>query len=408
MKMICLPALVLSTCSFTLIGQVVPAAQGPRSLPLSGTLNLTFRYAHLAEKQPAYAAYQTGAASVDLVFSNDNQHRPLQLMYTGGSTWMVSGPGQVTGSFQRLYVAQSFIGRKWTGVLSNDVGYLPAAPTTGFSGIPGIGEPIGLPNPGTGATQSILTVNTHTVDNISYGSLERRLNRSYSLRGDAAWGILRYPDGGAFDSDSLTGTLELGDRLSARTEVMTGYRASRFTYPGLGFDVLSQSVYLGVTHAWNARLFTELSAGPEWTASSATATPSSLGPTITAAANYTSHLGAANIRYTRGINNGSGYYPGALLEMVNGGFFHDFRKSLSVGITGSLMRTKPLVGDSVGSAYCGAQVTRRLGRFAGVFASYTALRQTSTASLPGNALAGVSHVFSAGVEFSPRVKRIHR
>ena len=408
MNMKYLPALVLSTGSFALFGQVVPAAHGPRSLPLSGTLNLTFRYAHLAEKQPAYTAYQTGAASVDLDFSSDNQHRPLQLMYTGGSTWMVSGPGQVTGLFQRLYVAQSFLGKEWTGVLSNDFGYLPAAPTTGFSGIPGLGEPIGLPNPGSGATQSILSVNTHTIDNMSYGSLSRRLNRSYSLRGDAGWGILRYPDGGALNSNSLTGTAELADRLSARTELMTGYRASRFTYADLGFDLLSQSVYLGVTHEWSARLFTELSAGPEWTSSSSAATPSSLGPTVTAATSYTSHLGAANVRYTRGINNGSGYYPGALLEMVNGGFFHDFRKEFSVGITGSLMRTKPLVGDSVGSAYCGAQATRKIGRYAGVFASYTALRQKSTASLPGNALAGVSHVFSAGVEFSPRVKRIHR
>src|ERR1700691_577070 len=42
---------------------------------------------------------------------------------------------------------------------------IPQAPTLGFSGIPGTGEPIGGSGTAPSTTQSVLTLNTHVVDN---------------------------------------------------------------------------------------------------------------------------------------------------------------------------------------------------------------------------------------------------
>ena len=141
-------------------GQAVPSAS-------TGTASLQYsvRYSETAEFGGTIGNWHTITPSASLDYANGRKGFPFSLEYAGGYTSSLSGPSYSNGLFQRLLVSQGIEHAKWNLLMSDDVSYRPQAPTTGFSGIPGIGEPIGggtnLP-PG----QLILTLNTHALENI--------------------------------------------------------------------------------------------------------------------------------------------------------------------------------------------------------------------------------------------------
>src|ERR1019366_4540146 len=128
----------------------------------------------------------TVTACGSLNYSNSDVRRPFVLDYGGGYTWTISGPGYETGLYQHMYVSQGIDWRKWKLRLSDDISYLPQAPTTGFSGLPGTGEPIGLPNPnGDG-----LNMNAW----VGFAKLNWRLNGRNSILADYMFSEFGYPD----------------------------------------------------------------------------------------------------------------------------------------------------------------------------------------------------------------------
>src|ERR1035438_9555676 len=157
-------------------GQVVPAATGPGGLGISGDLQYSMRYTQSAEHESDGTNYQTAKASADVEYANEKERLPFSLNYVGGYSWTLDGPGELTGLFQHLSLSQGFVWRTWTATFDDDVSYRPQAPTTGFSGIPGIGEPIGGSNPFPPSSQSILTLKTHTVNHVVDGVLEHNID----------------------------------------------------------------------------------------------------------------------------------------------------------------------------------------------------------------------------------------
>src|SRR5437868_10192533 len=169
MKTTCkLLGLFLISCAAA-YAQVVPAASVPGGLPLMGNLHYAFRYSQTAEFGSSMGDWQTATPSVSLDYASENQRHPFNLNYSGGYTWTLAGPSYSTGRFHHLLLSQSVDWRKWNVRISDDVSYRPQAPTTGFSGIPGIGEPIGTPDPNLPSTQSILTMNSRVVENTTNG-----------------------------------------------------------------------------------------------------------------------------------------------------------------------------------------------------------------------------------------------
>src|SRR5271169_296727 len=118
--------------------QVVPAATGPGGPAVSGNLHYALRYSQSAESGSSLGDWQTSSSSVSLDYANDNPRRPFSLNYGGGYTWTLTGPTYSTGLFQHLLLSQGIVWSKWNVMVSDDVSYRPQAPTTGFSGIPGI------------------------------------------------------------------------------------------------------------------------------------------------------------------------------------------------------------------------------------------------------------------------------
>jgi hypothetical protein len=147
---------------------------------------------------------------------------------------------------------------------------------------------------------------------------------------------------------------------------------------------------------------------------------------LDASATYQLRRAAAGVSYFHGTNSGAGYMLGAKIDNVNANYSRDFGKSLSIGVTGSYMRSSSLFAyqlaigqdgqitvipanfNGVSNAkYGGVQATRRLGRYMNAFASYTAIGQSSSLQISAvgynsNLLSGLYQVVGFGIGYTPR------
>jgi hypothetical protein len=136
---------------------------------------------------------------------------------------------------------------------------------------------------------------------------------------------------------------------------------------------------------------------------------------VSAAANYQLRYGVASLGYNRGSNNGGGYLIGAESDVVHASFSRDIGRVYNVALTGSYLRTaggsylhaagQPYSGVT-NARYGGAQATRRLGRYASVYATYTAIDQSSSSLLPSTAVNRLMQVISFGIGYTPRATHL--
>jgi hypothetical protein len=392
--------------------QVAPAATGPRGgLPVGPNLHFAFRYAQTAQFGGNTGNWQTSSPSASVEYTNGNERLPFTLNYAGGYIWTLTGPTYETGLFQHLYLSQDFVWRRWKVLASDDVSYLPQAPATGFSGIPGIGEPIGVTNPAPSSSQSILTLNTHVVDNVVLGEVEHNLNFATTLSVGGNSELLRYPDGNGLNTNTQTGTAKLKWRLDGRDSILVNNVFSEYGYPDFyNINFLTNTTLVGLEHAWSRNLTTMASVGPEWISSSDQgAVPSSTDVSVSASVNYHRRFTAANMSYIRGTNGGAGYLLGGEADTVQGNLSHQFGLNATIGLTGGYVRIAGLTNNGVtNSKFGGAQFTRQIGRSLIVFANYTGIDQTSTSNLPTNALGQLLQVVGFGVGYSPRETHIRQ
>ena len=118
-------------------------------------------------------------------------------------------------------------------------------PNTGFLGVPGIGEPIGVTNPTPTSTQTILNLNTHAVENIANGTLVADLSNSTLVTGGGGDVLLRYPNGDGFDTDTLSATGALTRVINARNSLTGTYDFYNFSYPGYDVTFVTNSGLIG-------------------------------------------------------------------------------------------------------------------------------------------------------------------
>ena len=388
--------------------QVVPAATGPiNSLPNTGNLHYALRYSQAAQFNTAASTQQASTASGSAEYANRSERVPFSLDYAGGYTWTLAGPAYGTGFFQRLLLSQGINWHKWRAQASDEVSYLPQAPITGFSGIPGIGEPIGTPNPGPPSSQSILTLNTPTVENFVNGELEHSFDYATTASIGGSSELLRFPNGDGLDANSQSANGQINRRLNARNSLTGSYLFSRFSYPGLGFTFNTNTTLFGFKRQWSKAVSIEAAAGPQWIGSSNTAAvPPSTNISANAAINYQFRYTGAGVNFSHGANGGGGYLVGGEVTSALGYLARNFGRNLNVGLTGGFQRTGGLNNNgAIDASFGGAQATWQIRRDLIVFANYTGVVQTSTSSLPSNALNEIMQIVGFGVGYSPRQKR---
>jgi hypothetical protein len=390
------------------IAQVVPAATGPAIVPPAGrSLEYAVRYAQSAQFGVSSSSAQMSTASGSLAFVNASERDPFTLQYSGGYTWALSGPAFESGQFQRLFVTQGIDWKKWKLMLGDDASYLPQSPTTGFTGIPGIGEPIGVTGTAPASSQSILNLNSHAVENNANGSLEFDATKATAVSGGGGSVLLRFPNGDGLDTDTLSANATVLHTLNGRDSLSVTYLFLNFTYPAYLVTFETKSGLIGYQHKWTRNLETSFAAGPELLTS--TVVPNSLDVAVNASIQYIQRFSSLGLNYTRGTNGGSGYLFGAKVNSATGNFQQQFGIDWELGLTGGFQETDDLTDSGTTRAiFGGAEATRRFGRDLVVFANYTASTQSSTAALPTNALNQLMNAISFGVGYSPLPKRLRQ
>jgi hypothetical protein len=407
-------ALTLLALLFT-VATAAHAQTAPEATAGTAAFHYSARYAQNAEFYGgSLGDSQNAILSGNMDYANGFKRRPFALTFGGGYSWNIAGTSYGDGFFENLLLSQGFVGRKWNIWVSDGVSYLYEAPVTGFSGVPGTGEPISGSNPSPPSSQTILTLNTRDVSNMVSGQFEHNLNVATALTVSGSSVLLRYPDGNGLDTNTQAASAGLTRRLDARNSLSGQYAFTDYSYPGNNpaepvSSFITNAAFFGYQRKWNRQITTNVSVGPEWLASSNNAiVPSSTSVAGNATATDQFRFGSANLNYSRQVSGGGGYLAGAEVDSISAGFAREFERKLSINLAGGYMRTSGLANQGEYDGKFGAAMgTLRLSRDFTVFASYTGTDQSTPSTLPGNVLNGFWQVVSFGVGYSPREKRVN-
>jgi len=429
--------LALSAVSY---GQATPTAVASNTSPRWGlpSLDGTLHYALSASQLVQFGLYGSGnttygtALSGSVSYANLSESLPFSMLFSGGVIFGNSGQGTTT--YQNIAVSQGLVRGKWVLNVANTFSYLPQSPTTGLSGIQGVGD-IGtqpIETPGQGPSGGILTYAGNRFSNTLSGSIERRLTGRTSLSGTGSWAVLRFLDNNGIDTTQISGSVSANHTIDARDTISasaiystysTNGDAAEVSYlnPLYTADFRTRGLNAGYTRLLSRALVFNASAGPQWVdSSSGTLIPSRVNLAANVGLSYSRKVIGASINYSRGVNGGGGIQPGGLSDSIAGSVGRSLNRTWLASAQVGYTRTSGLIAaPSAGqtpeavvngvtkSFFGGAQLSRAFGRYWSGWLSYEAQHQSTNSSLVSqNAFIGLSQTFAVGVTFAPKATRL--
>jgi hypothetical protein len=442
---------IFLTVSITSYGQATPTATssvprynpGPSLPTIDGNLQYALTGSEIFQLGLNSGSDVTATTNLsgDVEYLSTSSVHPFSMLYAGGVQFSTLA-GHQTVFFQSLSLSQGYVGHGWAAGVSDSLSYLPESPTTGLSGVPGVGD-LGLqplPDPSVPA-QSVLTNYSNRISNTAGGNIQRPLTGRTSLNGSASYGILRFvgADNTGLDSTQIGGGAGINYLLDRRSSINVNAQYSSFSYSSNTSSFNSRGVNLGYTRQLTKTIGLEASAGPQWisgfeaepvstsvhqfspgsvnpffigmpraTTTTIVAVPSRLTVAASVGLSYARKSATFSLSYSHGVNNGSGVQTGAISDSVGASAQRTYGQGWAASISGSYARNSGLVDGNVSSGvYGGIQVNRRLTKTLSGFASYTGIHQSVDATLAAqNAFNGFSQVFSLGITFAPRMTRL--
>jgi hypothetical protein len=427
-------------------GQAVPTAEtsitSVGGSPIIPKLDGVLHYALSGSEVVQFGYFGSGqvtastALSGDVAYSSTSTTRPFSLTFAGGVI-LPNQQGQGVSSFWDVTASQGYIARHWIFNLSDSFNFLPQSPTTGLSGIAGVGDVGSIPvqGPVEGPAGGIFSLAGNRYVNSLTGSVERQIRHDTSISGSATWGVINFLDQNAstsgLNSTQISGTVAVNQRFDARSSGSIDAVYSTFTYSGTAIvnglvqpDIESRGLNASYQRLMTKSLSASVSAGPQWVSSSnSTLIPSNLNFAASASLSYSRGLTNGAVNYSRGVNAGSGVLSGALSDSVYASLDHTYGRkwvaSLTAGYSHSSGLTQLAAGTPVqvnvsvpvhvtyDTFFGAAQVRRGFGPHLSGYASYTVQDQSNNFP-PGaqNALNGTSHTIGVGVTFTPRSTRL--
>jgi hypothetical protein len=433
--------LLLATSALS-YGQAVPAGvvavgQSPGSTaPNLSALDGVVHYAISASEVVQYGYYGTGEVSTSTVLSGDIAYnaksvvKPFSLIFAGGLL-LPNGNGQGLTTFQNVGVSQGYVTRNWIFNINDSFSFLPESPTTGLSGVAGVGDigVVPVTGPVIGPAGGVLSTFGNRVSNYLSGSVERTITRETSVSGSGSYGILHFLDvngqpSDGLDSSQISGVVALNHRINARSSASVNAVYSTFSYSGPEAgagtpNFLTKGINVSYQRVLSHTLSFAASAGPQWTTSSDSALiPSTLSVAASASLTYSRRFTNAVLSYTRGVNSGSGVLPGSLSDSISIGVGRSFGRNWAASASGAYTRTSGItelpiltvatpVHEQFDTLFGGLQLNRRISSNLSAYVSYSAQDQSTNYSLGSlNALSGTSQTFGVGITFSPRSTRL--
>src|SRR6202789_1702207 len=208
-------------------GFSLPTTEGTLTSALSGTESFL-------TGQGESGLDHTTVLSGDLAYLSTSVNKPFSIVYSGGYL-LTSTPGTPESTtFQNLALSQVITTKNWNFVIDDGVSYLPQSPTTGLSGIPGVGDigvtPVTI---GDEPSQSILTSYESRVSNGFNAGATRKLDGDWSLNGSGSYQILRFLGNQGIDTPSGSGSAGTSYRIDARSSASASLTYS-YTSDNLG------------------------------------------------------------------------------------------------------------------------------------------------------------------------------
>lgn len=402
-----LAVFALFSASYEARAQVEPAATGGKSTAkLDYDLGYTQTAAFFSGNENTI---QQGVASGEVEYLNGKERTPFSLTYSGGYILGISGIDTGTGVFQHILISQGYVTRHGAVSISDDFGLYPTSPTTGFSGIPGVGTFPGLPEP---PVEPILALNTRMLNNTAKATFSHSVtyNTNFSFTGD--YESLRFPDHGGLDTNQVGLLPQINWHLNALSSASLLYNFSRSNYLGSTFTMETQSIEPGYTRAWNRWFKTSVSGGPELIHSDNNlVVPPSTGIAANAQVMYTAKSLSASLNYVRSVSAGAGEGSeiGVRNDDASADISRTFGRNLSIGASGAYFRTQGFVQTGLTNGkFGGVNVTQRFGKDITLSANYTAILQTSSLTLPAGALQGLEQEIGFNIAYHPRETNIIR
>jgi hypothetical protein len=433
---IAVPALLLTMISICQ-GQAVPAggttmtslAAGPNFPTLDGILHYSLSASEVIQNGYYGAGNVTHSTgfSGNVSYTAKSQVLPFNLLVSSGF-FLPNQEGQGSTGYANMAVSQGYVTRRWVFNISDSFSFLPQSPTTGLSGIPGVGDLGSTPvqNPVSGPAGGVLTYAANRIGNTVNGSVERQITRDTSFSGSGSWSKLYFlndngnQDGG-LDSSQVSGVVAVNRRLDARSSLSVNAVYSTFDFSGANAgvgepDIESRGINLSYQRLLSRTLSVSFSGGPQWISSSnSTYIPSSLNAAATASLGYSKGFTSASIGYSHGVNAGSGVLPGAISDSIFLTVGHTFGRNWVASLNAGYSRSSGLtqlteegslipIKEKYDSEFGGVQLTRR---FSTHFSGYVSgAVQNQTSNNPGfteiNAFSGTSETFGVGITFTPR------
>jgi len=389
------------------------------SLP---TVEGTMTYS-LSASESFLTGYQNGvnestALSGSLGYLSSSPNHPFSLVYSGGYLYSSVPDYPANSTFQNLAASQVVTTKNWNFVIDDAVSYLPESPTTGLSGIPGVGDigvdPVQI---GDQPTQSILTNYATRIGNGLNGGVTRTINRSLSINGSASWQVLHFLDDDGIDSSMVSASVGPTYRINARSSASANvtYSYTDDKYAGLSYPFETESVTFEYQRQLTHFLMMSVSAGPQrtyGTGAAASLIQSGITPVASASLTYSRRATTASVSYSRATNAGSGVVFGALTSTIAGTVREQFSRNWQGALTASYAQSTSLaevagVDEDYHSTFGGGQLSRRLSRSFSAYFSYTAVTQSqSNVVVVQPAYSGLSQTFSVGITYSPGAQHL--
>jgi hypothetical protein len=358
------------------------------------------------------SVYASTALSGNLAYMSKSEQNPFSLVYSGGVLFTTVPGNSSAEPFQNLAFSQVMRTKSWTFVASDAVSYLPGSPTTGLSGVAGVGDIGTTPvQTGIGPAQDILTNYSSRISNGLTGSATWQTTARVDLEASGSWDILHYVGGEpGLDTDNYNFSVGPNYRIDALNSLGASALYSNFYYPGYGnYSIKTEGATINYDRTWTRRLSTTVSLGPARTYGyTIVPIPSQWYVSGSAGLTYATRTTGLYVNYSRGVNGGSGVLFGALSDSVSAGMNRPINRDWIFSSQLGFSRSKGLTPiDGVTSTYDGvfgsAQASRRLTESLSAYGSYTAITQSSQngPGYPNAAFNGLNNIFSIGITFAP-------
>ncbi len=386
-------------------GFQLPTVGGSLQYSLTAGESILFGY----NGEPGTGANPITSFSGNLAYLSKSENHPFSAVYSGG--YLIGTSNEPSYPFQNLALSQVLRTRSWNFVLADSVSYLPQTPTTGLSGIPGIGD-IGvapIQNTSTAGLGILTDYSTRISNNVS-GTASRNLTGSTSLQGTGGYTIQRFLGNSVgLSSDQITGGGGIEHRIDARSSFGVNYNYAASTFTNAQYSFSTQTLLFQYSRQLTRRLSMNVSAGPQRVASgNNTLSGPSNNVAGGAGLSYNGQKTIYSLSYSRGINNGDGVVVGSRSDSLSLGANRQLNRvwnlSAVVGYNHSTsLPSLILPSFSNNGIVFSGQASRALTHTLSVFASYTIQRQSVQGlAAVNNAFNGLSQVLGFGITYAPK------